>query len=294
MEYHQPVLLLETLASLDIKNSDLCLDATLGNAGHSLEILKLGAKVYGLDQDPHNLKIATDRIKEAKLDKNFIPLHGNFNQLKEIVNQHIKKPVDALLVDLGLSQNQQKSTNRGFSFNDDKSLDMRLDPESQSLTAEEVINTYSFDQLYQIFTKNGQELYSKPIILRIITERQKTPITNAKRLADIIRDYYKNHHFKSRIDPSTKIFLALKIAVNQEFQNLQSLLLQSLQIIKSGGSVAIITFHSGEDRIVKQFIRHKSKEKIITSTNKPIAPSRTEIKNNPLSRSALLRSYKIV
>lgn len=294
MEYHQPVLLSETISALNIKQGDLCLDATLGNAGHTLELLRLGIKVYALDQDPDNLKIATQRVKEAKLDKNFTPIHGNFNQLKKIADKYIKKPVDALFVDLGLSRNQQKSKNRGFSFDDDQSLDMRLDPESQSLTAEEIINTYSFDQLYQIFTKNSQELYSKPIILKIIRERQKEPITDAKRLADIIRDYYKNHHFRSRIDPSTKIFLALKITVNQEFKNLQSLLLQSLQVVKPGGSVSIITFHSGEDRIVKQFIRNKSKEGKVIATSKAISPSFTEIKNNPLSRSALLRSYKIV
>jgi len=294
MDYHKPVLLEETLQELDIQKGKIYLDATLGNAGHSLEILKLGATVYGLDQDPNNLKIATQRIKEAKLDKNFTPIHGNFNQLEAIVNKEIGQKIDGLLIDLGLSQNQQKATDRGFSFNDTQSLDMRIDPNSQDITAEEIINTYSFDQLYQIFTKNSQERYSKPLILKIIRERQKKAITDAQRLANIIRSYYQDHKIKSKIDPSTKIFLALKIEVNQEFDNLKKVLLQSLQILKNNSPVAIITFHSGEDRIVKQFIKNKTQEKVIIAPNKSISPSREEIKNNPLSRSALLRSYRIV
>ena len=294
MTYHQPVLVKETLQELDVQKNKIYLDATLGNAGHTLEILKLGGKVYGLDQDPENLKLASQRIKKSKLDKNFTPIYGNFNQLKKIVDKEIGQKIDGLLIDLGLSQNQQKAENRGFSFNDSQSLDMRIDPHSQNLTAEEIINTYSFDQLYQIFTKNSQERYSKPIILKIIRERQKKSITDAQRLANIIRSYYQDHKIKSKIDPSTKIFLALKIEVNQEFDNLKKVLLQSLQVLKTNSPAVIITFHSGEDRIVKQFIKIKKNEKIVTASNKAISPTREEIKNNPLSRSALLRSYRIV
>ncbi len=168
---------------------------------------------------------------------------------------------------------------------------MRLDPKSQTVTAEEIINTYSFEDLYQIFTKYSQELYSKPLILHIIRQRQKSPIKSGERLADIIRDYYQEHHIKTKVDPATKVFLSLRIAVNQENTNLQKLLEQSLKVVKSGGYVSIITFHSGEDRIVKQFLI-KNSSKIIAQ--KPIKPSFQEIKDNPLSRSSILRSYKIV
>jgi 16S rRNA (cytosine1402-N4)-methyltransferase len=168
---------------------------------------------------------------------------------------------------------------------------MRLNPQKQTLTAEEIINTYSFDQLYQIFTKIGQELYSKPLILQIIRERQKSPIKTGQKLAEIIREYYKSKHLHSKIDPSTKIFLSLRITVNQEYENLYKLLNQSLDIIKPGGNICIITFHSGEDRLVKQFIQ-KNNSKIIAQ--KSIKPSFIEIKNNPLSRSAILRTYKII
>ncbi|MFA6361625.1 MAG: 16S rRNA (cytosine(1402)-N(4))-methyltransferase RsmH [Candidatus Shapirobacteria bacterium] len=289
MNYHLPVLLQEVINQLSIKTNNIYVDATLGHGGHTLEILKNGGIVYGFDQDPKNIEIAINRINKSELNHNFFPINSNFNQLQKKVNQK----VDGLLADLGLSQNQQTDQDRGFSFNDSLSLDMRLDPTTQILTAEEIINTYSFDQLYQIFTKLGQELYSKPLILRIIKERQKSPIKTGQKLADIVRKFYLERHIHTKIDPSTKIFLSLRITVNEENINLQKLLKQSLNIVKTGGTVCIITFHSGEDRIVKQFIKDQSsKNKIIA--NKSIKPSFSEIKQNPLSRSAILRSYKIV
>jgi 16S rRNA (cytosine1402-N4)-methyltransferase len=171
---------------------------------------------------------------------------------------------------------------------------MRLDPETQELTAENIINTCDYDELFDIFTKLAQEQYAKPLILKIIRERQKLPITTGSRLADIIRDYYKDHHLRSKIDPSTKIFLALRIYVNDESTNLKKILFQSLNIVKKDGVVAIITFHSGEDRIVKQFIRDHSIQKLIIENKKAAKASFAETKTNPLSRSATLRSYKII
>lgn len=291
MNFHSPVLLSETITSLSVFSGGIYVDATLGHGGHTIEILKLGGIVYGFDQDPSNLEIATTRIKELGLDTNFHPIHANFNQLKKIVNDQIKTKIDGLLADLGLSQNQQTNQNRGFSFNDASSLDMRLDPSTQELTAEEIINTYSFDELYEIFTKLGQELYSKPIILQIIRERQKTPIKNGQVLADIIRKYYRERHVRTKIDPATKIFLSLRIVVNQENNNLIKLLEQSLEVVKNNGSVSIITFHSGEDRLVKNFITQNSSK---ISEPKIIKPTFSEIRQNPLSRSSILRSYKIV
>jgi len=294
MDFHTPVLSVETTKLLDVQKNKIYVDGTLGHGGHTLEILKKGGVVYGIDQDPKNLKIATNRIKEAGFEKHFFPIHSNFNQLENIVNQNIKQKIDGLIIDLGLSKNQQTDQNRGFSFNDRNSLDMRLDPENQKLTAEEIINTYDYDELFEIFSKYAQEVYSKPLILKIIRERQKSPIKTATRLANIIRDFYKERHIKSKIDPSTKIFLSLRIVVNEEFNNLKSILLQSLRIVTQNGNICIISFHSGEDRIVKQFIREYSDQKIIIENKKPIKASFQEIKNNPLSRSATLRSYKIV
>lgn len=290
MDFHTPVLSLETIEALDIQKGKIYIDATLGHGGHTLEILKKGGIVYGIDQDPENLNIATSRIKEAGFENNFFPIHNNFNELENIVKNIIKQKIDGLIIDLGLSQNQQTAQGRGFSFNDESSLDMRLDPENQELTAESIINTYDYDELFEIFSKYAQEVYSKPIVLRIISERQKSPIKTATRLANIIRDYYKDRHIRSKIDPSTKIFMALRIIVNDEFENLKKLLSQSLSVVKKDGKVCIITFHSGEDRIVKLFLNQNS----LCQAQKPIKASFEEIKKNPLSRSATLRSYRIV
>lgn len=291
MTFHTPVLLKESIESLSVKPNGVYIDATLGNGGHTIEILKLGGQVYGFDQDPDNLKIATQRISQLKLDSKFHPIHANFSQLQKVFEAKIKNKVDGLIADLGLSQNQQIAKNRGFSFNDELSLDMRLDPKTQTLTAEEIINTYSFDELYQIFTKYAQELYAKPIILKIIRQRQQSPIKSGQRLAEIIRTYYQEHHLRLKVDPATKIFMSLRITVNDEFDNLSQLLNQSLSVVKTKKTVAVITFHSGEDRIVKNFINTHQQQIV---SQKPIKPNFTETKNNPLSRSATLRVYKII
>lgn len=291
MNYHFPVLLKETISSLSVNKNSIYIDATLGHGGHTIEILKQGAIVYGFDQDPINLEITTQRINALGLKQNFFSINQNFSNINLFLKQNKINKVDGLIADLGLSQNQQTGQDRGFSFNDQTSLDMRLNPLKQTLTAQNIINTYSFDKLYQIFTKIGQELYSKPIILQIIKERQKSPIKTGYRLAEIIRQYYKSKHLRSKIDPSTKIFLSLRITVNKEYQNLKKLLTYSLNIVKPNGHVCLITFHSGEDRLVKQFIQ-KHNSKIISQ--KPIKPSYSEIKKNPLSRSAILRTYKII
>lgn len=283
MDYHQPVLVSEVLQTLEVSPGKIYIDGTVGNGGHSLEILKLGGIVYGFDLDPINLKIAADRISSAGYSHNFFPINRNFTDLSQI-----NQPVSGLLLDLGLSSGQLKSPGRGFSYDDPDSLDMRLNPEIQTETAENIINTAPYEDLYDIFTKYAQEKFAKPLIIRIISERQKQPIKNGQRLAAIIRSYYQQKHLHSKIDPSTKIFMALRIAVNQEFTNLKTALDSTLKLTP-GCIVAVITFHSGEDRIVKQFIRNH-----FSHTPKPIFPSQKEIRQNPLARSAILRSYRII
>jgi 16S rRNA (cytosine1402-N4)-methyltransferase len=280
MNYHLPVLLPELIKSLDPQNGQIFLDATLGHAGHTTEILKTGAIVYGLDLDPKNQKIAIDRIKDSNLSVNFHPLKGNFSQIYSIWKKQINLPLDGLFADLGLSSNQQSGENRGFSFSDSKSLDMRLNPRTQKLTAEEIINTWDKQQLYEIFTKYAQEKLAKPLIYEIIQARQLHPIKNGLELGHIVENYYQKKHYSFQHHPATKIFLALRITVNHEFDN------DSLKITKESGKIAIISFHSGEDRIIKQFIsqHHLKSQKIL--------PTHQEIKKNPLSRSAILRIYQ--
>lgn len=289
MIYHRPVLLNETINLLDIKPKKIYIDATLGHGGHTIEILKRGGIVYGFDQDPSNLKIATDRITELNLQANFHPVNQNFNQISQYVDKNYLS-INGILFDLGLSSNQQLDQNRGFSFNDEASLDMRLDPQSQELTAEEIINTYSAADLYDIFSKIGQEKMSQPLIKRIISSRQKQPIKTGQQLSLIVRDFYRQRHIQTTIDPSTKIFMSLRIVVNQEYENLKTALNSTLSLSK-GCIIAIITFHSGEDRLVKLFIKSHSVQNL---TPKPVRPQFAEIKQNSLSRSATLRSYKIV
>lgn len=287
MNYHQPVLLSEVLTVLDPKPGQIFLDATLGHGGHSIELLKKGAIVYGLDADPHNRKIATERIESLNLSKNFHPIKGNFSKILTIWKKEIGIPLDGMLVDLGLSVNQQSGTGRGFSFNDTESLDMRLNIKTQSLTAEEIINTWDKQKLYDLFTKYAQEKLAKPLVYEIIQARQSKAIRNGKYLSEIIDSYYQKKHYSTYKNPSTKIFLALRIAVNHEFESLKKILDASQKISKSGTKIAIISFHSGEDRIVKQYISQNKFD------NKKYLPTYPEVKKNPLSRSAILRFYTI-
>lgn len=289
MIFHQPVLLAETLAIFNVKPGQIFIDATLGHGGHTIEILKLGGVVYGLDADPKYLQIVTDRIKSLNLNANFHPLNQNFTNILDI-KKTISQPVSGILFDLGLNRDQQTTSGRGFSFNDQASLDMRLNPGDDSVTAEEIINTYDFDQLVTMFSKYAQEKLSKPIAVKIIQERQQKPIRQATRLADIIKNVYQSHHLRTTHHPATQVFLALRIVVNQEFANIIQALESTLDF-NSNCKVIVITFHSGEDRLVKQFIRQHD---VINLTPKLIRPDFKEVKQNPLSRSSVLRSYKIV
>jgi len=285
MIFHQPVLVKEVIDIFDIKKNNIYIDGTLGHGGHTIEILQRGGIVYGIDGDPYYLDLATNRIKDLHLDKNFHPILGNFTQISHISDQ----PVSGVLLDLGLNNHQQLSPGRGFSFNDTTSLDMRLNPNSDEVTAEEIINTYDFQQLTSIFSKIAQETKALPIARKIISSRQQSPIKSGKQLADIITEVYQSYHLKTKIHPATKIFMALRITVNKEFDNLISFLNSTLSLSK-GCIVCLISFHSGEDRIIKQFIRTHS---VVNLTPKPIHPQSLEIQQNPLSRSATLRSYKI-
>ena len=164
---------------------------------------------------------------------------------------------------------------------------MRLDTSHQKITAAKIVNTAPEEELFTIFSKISQEKYSRPLAQRIIRQRQRQPIKSSYDLAQIIRSFYDARKIKSHHDPATKIFMALRIAVNNEFANLNKALQASLDTIKTNGRVVVITFHSGEDRLVKNFIRNSHLKSL------KLSPSRNEIKSNPLSRSAILRSYTI-
>ncbi len=291
--YHTPVLLNQVIDHLTPDPTKIYIDATLGNAGHTIELLSRGATVFGIEFDPANLKLAITRIRENKLNTNFTGINDNFKNIATIFQKYIKKPVDGILFDLGLSQGQQISQDRGFSFDDQVSLDMRINPHTQTLTASQIINTYSQTQLFDLFSKLGQEKYSQAIANTIVNTRKQNPLNTADKLAKLIKDVYQSHHYQSRLHPATKVFLALKITVNDELKNLSQALIDSLSIVKNNGHIAIITFHSTEDRLVKNFIKTQLQKGTIQNPTKT-KPSFDEIKLNPLSRSALLRSFSVV
>ena len=286
--YHQPVFEDQVLKTFNPKAGQIYIDATLGNAGHTISLLKSGATVYGIDADSKNLQISVNRIEKLGISKNFTAINDNFRNIEKIHHQFIKKKVDGVLFDLGLSLNQQTSTNRGFSFNDELSLDMRLNPNSDTPSAYSLIKSATDEQLFEIFSTLGQERYSKLISQAIVRTRKHSPFKTARQLADFIKDIYvQNNLPKTKHHPATKVFLALKIYINNELDNLTTALNQSLKLVKPSGIIQIITFHSTEDRLVKNFIKTRNLPSF------KVIPTYQQIKVNPLCRSAVLRVINI-
>lgn len=283
MDYHQPVLASETIGLLSPSPGKIYLDATLGHGGHTLKLLEAGATVYGLDADPESLRIAKNRIPK---NLKFYPILGNFKDIKQIFEQEINQPLDGIIFDLGLNIGQLKLLNRGFSFNDNSPLDMRLNQSDPTPSAADLINQLPQKELQLLFSKYVQQPYSQEICQTIINHRHQQKITTAKDLSNLIKDFYDRKKIPSHHHPATLIFLGLRIAVNDEFNSLIQTLNGCLSISQSKTIVAVISFHSGEDRIIKNFIRDHH-----LTLNPIIKPTVTEINRNPLSRSAVLRWF---
>jgi 16S rRNA (cytosine1402-N4)-methyltransferase len=311
---HIPVLLQEAVMALNIHPGDTVIDATLGGGGHTEEILKRvlpKGKVIALDADADAIKkfevcAASDiATKQALTDKSLILAHSNYSSLEETLKQRGIALCDAIIADLGFSSDQIEEGERGFSFLRAGPLDMRFDRTTE-LTAEKIVNTFSAPALSKIFREYGDENESWRIALAIEDFRQVHPITTTVELSAIIeRAYPKSRRRVLKIHPATKTFQALRIAVNRELEHLESFLKQGIECLKIGGRFAIITFHSGEDGLVKHFFKgqekgcicppefpvclcgHKPTIKIITK--KPIISNQDEIEKNPRARSARLR-----
>ncbi|MFH0943073.1 MAG: 16S rRNA (cytosine(1402)-N(4))-methyltransferase RsmH [Candidatus Beckwithbacteria bacterium] len=280
---HQPVLLQLTLKLLQVKAGEAYLDCTLGSAGHGLEIVIQGGHLYGLDIDPDALKRSKARLEKACPHAFVKLLLLNFSQLTQAAKAFNQTEFSGILMDLGLSSEQLADPNRGFSFQQEGLLDMRADP-SYSVKAADLVNGLNQGELKQLFLKLGEEPHAAKLADLIVKSRLVQPITTTKQLADLCLQAFGR---SGRIHPATRIFQALRIAVNDELNNLTAVLPQAVNLLKSKGHLAVISFHSLEDRIVKNFMKSNSELTILTK--KPLTPTKAEIKANPRSRSAKLR-----
>ena len=300
-EYHVPVLLAECLEALDLQDGKIYVDATFGGGGHSKKILESGKniKLFGVDQDPDSIE-QSKKLKDLFPEK-FIMIKENFANIRTgLALERIKK-VDGILFDLGVSSHQINDPARGFSFRGDGDLNMRMDQDSQ-LTAADVVNTFSFEDLARIFREYGEEKEAARIANNIILERSKKEIKTTLQLSTIIENCIIS---KKSIKAKARIFQALRIYINKEMEVLKTALNDSIKILNPGGKIVVISYHSLEDRIVKNIFRYEAKscicppefpqcvcDKVSTLkiiSRKPIVPTLSEIENNPRARSAKLR-----
>lgn len=292
-EVHRTVLLEESIDALQVASDDIVVDATLGGAGHSKAIVaRLGTEgaLIGFDLDP----AAIERAREALADAapNVILIERNFRAMKDTLSVHGIEHIDKALFDLGWSS-FQLAAGRGFSFQKDEPLLMTFGvPREGALTAAEVVNTWHVSSLTDIFSGWGEERFAKRIAEAIGARREKRPFSTARELADFIKESVPVAHRYGRLHPATRVFQALRIAVNDEMGALHEALTDTWRMLNPGGRIAVITFHSIEDRLVKQTFRDLETEGARKWTKKPIVPSRDEIMRNPRARSAKLRAIE--
>lgn len=285
---HTPVLLKEVLECLNPQPGQNFIDCTFGGGGHSCEILKRigrGGHLLAIDADS-----GVEKNKEIKGNKNIIFVNNNFRNLKEIVAEKFPYPAHGILLDLGLSSDQLEKSGRGFSFQTNEPLDMRFDVE-QELTAAEILNSYSLEDLYDIFKTFGEYPHARRLSQSVFKQRRLKPFTNTQDLVALVLQI-QPRRWRDKLHPATKVFQALRIAVNSELKNLELVLPQAVENLAPGGRLAVIAFHALEDRIVKNFFRglvQSENSPIKLLTKKPTVPTYEEIKNNPRSRSAKLR-----
>ena len=305
MEFkHIPVMLNEVIDGLKIKKDGIYVDGTIGGAGHSKEIIKRLSEnglLIGIDRDEDALKAANENLKEYK---NYKLIHGNHDDIKNILHNINIEKVDGILLDLGVSSYQLDEKDRGFSYSQDAILDMRMD-KSQKLTAMDVVNKYSEKDLADIIYRYGEEKHSRTIGKNIAIARKNKKITTTKELVEIIEKsipYSKDGH------PAKRTFQAIRIEVNEEINPLYNTILNSIDCLKNGGRICVITFHSLEDRAVKKAFQeaegkctcpsdlpycvcgNKTLGKIVNK--KPIVATKEEQENNPRSKSAKLRIFE--
>ncbi len=288
--YHTSVLLQETLEHLQIKAGKQYIDGTIGGGGHTLEILKCGGSVLGLDVDEDALDFVKNKFGNGEI----VLVKGNFKDIDKIARENGFENVAGILFDLGVSSHHFDSPERGFSFAHNGPLDMRMDKDL-SVKAGDLVNVLTKNELIELFTKLGEERFTRVIVARIIEARKIKRIETTAELAEIIRravPFIKKGQSAGR-NPATQVFQALRIAVNDELNSLIEALPKAVSLLESGGRLAIISFHSLEDRIVKRaFIDFEEKGLGTIITKKPIVPTEEEIAKNNRSRSSKLRVFE--
>ncbi len=310
MSIHKAVLLKEAIESLRIKNGRVVVDATLGGGGHSDEILKIigsKGKLVAIDADIKAIKNYRERIKSGE---NLFLVNDNFVNLEKILDSLKIEKVDAILADFGLSSDQLEKSGRGFSFLRDEPLDMRIrkmenDERGDKLKAEDVVNKYSENELINILYKYGEEKYAVKIVREIIENRKSKEIKTTLELVDIISEAVPEKYKHQKIHFATRTFQAIRMEVNQELAVIEKFIKVAINRLSKEGRLAVISFHSGEDRLVKNIFREESKDCICPDdfpicqcdkeavvkiiTKRPIISSHKEILNNTRARSAKMR-----
>lgn len=302
---HQPVLLAEAIAGLKVRPDGVYVDATVGGGGHSYAILQaLGPQglLVGLDRDPAALAAAQSRLAGAK--GRVILAKANFRDLQGVLNELGVGGVDGILFDLGFSSLQVEAGERGFSYRQDAPLDMRMDP-TQGPTAADLVNQLPEEELARIIAQYGEERWARRIARAIVARRRRRPLTTTGELAALVKEAIPAAARRRGPHPARRTFQALRIAVNRELDNLQAALGQSLAVLRPGGRLVVISFHSLEDRLVKQFLQAHSggctcppdlpvcacgrKADLLVVTKRPVRPTAAETARNPRARSARLR-----
>jgi len=308
---HTPVMPEQVRRHLNLKPGSTCIDCTLGGCGHALESIQAilpNGRFIGIDQDPSAVKNAQTVLEPYKDIASIV--HDNFVNIASILDLLGIDGADGILLDLGLSLNQLRNSRRGFSFQKDEPLDMRMDTRGE-VTAEQIINGYREKELADIFFKFGEERMAGKIAREIIRTREKEPIRSSRRLAEIVKEAVPAKvAFKKKTHPATKVFQALRIRVNGELQKLERFMDTVPRILNPEGRLVVISFHSLEDRIVKQKIKKFEngcicpsifpectcgfERKLAAIGKKPTVPTAEEVERNPMARSAKLRAARKV
>jgi 16S rRNA (cytosine1402-N4)-methyltransferase len=294
-DFHEAVLLKEVLAHLQINTGGKYIDATIGGGGHTQAILSQGGKVLGIDQDQDSLDFVQKRLGKEIKNQELLLEKGNFRELDRIARLKNFTEVDGILFDLGVSSYQINTAERGFSFLKEGPLDMRMDKDSP-VTAEALVNLLGKGELYDLFNKLGQEHRAGPISNSIIRARRIKPIQTTEALAQVVKEAYGikgELSVYARTNINKRVFQALRIAVNDELESIKIALPQALELLGAGGRIAVISFHSLEDGIVKRAFkefREKNMGRIITE--KPIEATEEEIALNSRSKPAKLRVFE--